>query len=568
MKKIVGLFVILVLTVVSAGCSSISAPRTQTLTLAHGLTVTVPPGVKVSAKADAVADKELRRYTKLIAPLAPVADLSSSHIPAGGAVLTFHIDPHRIAPGTKPFLAWLDAAGIGHPVASSYDDRAGTVSARVPHFSRWVPLDWVTSRMAALLTGVFESMYGLAGSPIEGDYCGNYAAYGSNLNPLSVSDSNPQQYPHKSLSYCGASGGKIQGAFTKFNSLKAYPVDLIYPSFIRGSCDEFGPCVQGAAEHDPWVKLGAELSSSFGLSHQILLPGFGQASIFARIGPGQSATFTTMVDVPALFMGFLEGGVKVFAQIMSLLRGPASALISAVVDALDGSTCVRDGWTEFRDRPLSLVAAKDLGSAAFSCVSLVLPKVLKKLGFKLAAFAISAFGAVLSLLPATIGSIFANIDNLTGAAHHVIMIHYPSNNYSGPTLIAQGQNIADPLDRPVSGALSGDATFTFSGMTWSVWNSTEAVGTGVAHLEDCNPSCAGGGQYAVPVIMKFSKPVKDCTGQYGSGSVVLGGDRYFYSQVYLSFPDGLNNVPVAARLSQNPWIFSVLIPQANQSCGT
>jgi len=38
----------------------------------------------------------------------------------------------------------------------------------------------------------------------------------------------------------------------------------------------------------------------------------------------------------------------------------------------------------------------------------------------------------------------------------------------------------------------GDANFYFTNLAWSSWNGKQAVAKGVAHLNDCNPSCAAG----------------------------------------------------------------------------
>ena len=46
--------------------------------------------------------------------------------------------------------------------------------------------------------------------------------------------------------------------------------------------------------------------------------------------------------------------------------------------------------------------------------------------------------------------------------------------------------------RPSSIALSGDATYQITGITWSSWGPNTATGTGTSGVLDCNPSCAAG----------------------------------------------------------------------------
>jgi hypothetical protein len=139
-----------------------------------------------------------------------------------------------------------------------------------------------------------------------------------------------------------------------------------------------------------------------------------------------------------------------------------------------------------------------------------------------------------------------------------------AQHVTGAIYIATGQfTSATPLYKPscppdASCSLSGDSTYIIQDMTWSVWSSTEAVGSGTAVLDDCNPSCADGHIYHVPVVLTFSHPVKDCA---------AGGTRYFWSQVYDSYPSGLPALLSGANAPANPWVFTSLIAQARQDCG-
>ena len=125
---------------------------------------------------------------------------------------------------------------------------------------------------------------------------------------------------------------------------------------------------------------------------------------------------------------------------------------------------------------------------------------------------------------------------------------------------------ATPAYKPANVELAGDGTYELRNMTWQVWSSSQAIGTGTAHIDDCNPSCAGGRWYSAPVQAIFSHPVHDCTAQYGQGTAVTGGARYWWSQVDLTYPSGL---PAALSGSNQPyglWVFSGLTSDAQQSC--
>jgi hypothetical protein len=146
------------------------------------------------------------------------------------------------------------------------------------------------------------------------------------------------------------------------------------------------------------------------------------------------------------------------------------------------------------------------------------------------------------------------------------------------TFIAEGQNIGGTaLHEPAcqSGCvLSGDATSILNTMTWRSWTATAATGAGTENIEGCVPNCANGGQYRVPVVVTFSRPVKDCparTGTARTGTARTGtartGTRWFWSRASFSYPHGLPKALRGARAPTNPWTFTSVIAQARESCG-
>jgi hypothetical protein len=105
--------------------------------------------------------------------------------------------------------------------------------------------------------------------------------------------------------------------------------------------------------------------------------------------------------------------------------------------------------------------------------------------------------------------------------------------------------------------LSGDATAILYQMKWSTWSATEAVGTGTYRVDACNPNCAAGPVYPVPVVITLSKPVKVCSSS---------GTRWFWSYASFTYPDGLPKALQGSNAPQNPWTFSTLVAAAQQSC--
>ena len=136
------------------------------------------------------------------------------------------------------------------------------------------------------------------------------------------------------------------------------------------------------------------------------------------------------------------------------------------------------------------------------------------------------------------------------------------------TFIAEGQNIGGTaLHEPAcrSGCvLSGDATSILNTMTWRSWTTTAATGAGTENIEGCVPNCANGGQYRVPVVVTFSRPVKDCPARTGTART---GTRWFWSRASFSYPRGLPKALRGARAPTNPWTFTSVIAQAGESCG-
>jgi hypothetical protein len=141
------------------------------------------------------------------------------------------------------------------------------------------------------------------------------------------------------------------------------------------------------------------------------------------------------------------------------------------------------------------------------------------------------------------------------------------------TFLAEGQNIGGTaLHEPAcrSGCvLSGDATSILNTMTWRSWTATAATGAGTENIEGCVPNCASGGQYRVPVVVTFSRPVRACPARTGTAraGTARAGTRWFWSRASFRYPRGLPKALRGARAPANPWTFTSVIAQARESCG-
>ena len=57
----------------------------------------------------------------------------------------------------------------------------------------------------------------------------------------------------------------------------------------------------------------------------------------------------------------------------------------------------------------------------------------------------------------------------------------------------------------------GDGNLYMTGMHWSHWRRSSAVGTGTAHANDCSPNCAQGHFHRYAAKITLTKPTT-CTG--------------------------------------------------------
>lgn len=159
---------------------------------------------------------------------------------------------------------------------------------------------------------------------------------------------------------------------------------------------------------------------------------------------------------------------------------------------------------------------------------------------------------VLALVVTGLGSVGAASASATPSARHPVAVA------KGPYL-AESQNIKlARYYRPScrSGCmLSGDSTAALYNMTWSSWGRV-AAGKGSYHLDGCEPNCAMGKIYKVPVIVKLENLVRAC----------YRGREYFYTRAVFTFPKGLPKALRGANAPLNPWTFTPVIDEARQSC--
>jgi hypothetical protein len=385
-------------------CSGPPRSKFETVTVAPGVSVRVLSGSpSVKATAAPAATRRLTARIRLaggrtapsaLAVLAPARHLvSSGPLAADGVILTFHVAPDAVSPGTTPFLASLDpATGKWVPVPSSYSAAAGTVSARVTHFSVWTVLDWVRSKIADVLKGALSDIFG----PVEAG-AGNPVCTTATGGVVTVSDSRPGG----GIGACAQSAGQAD-VLAKIADLRSYPVDLLYPAGTR---------VQVPAT-DVFTQLGEDLNNLSSAWHdRVLLPGKAEAGATVTLAAGHSSALATEMDPEAYLTAILGTALNVLAS----MSGKLAVTTGRILDLLAKGTCLRDLVATAQKTTLSAPSAEDLGAVGFECIS-----AAAKLG---AAGVVASLAAIISSLASELMSgIWGIVDTARGNADHVITL--------------------------------------------------------------------------------------------------------------------------------------------------
>ena len=372
--------VISAVVILSGLCSCAkTAQGARTVALTREAMLILPAGSPSIVARHALTSPSSRFLKELATP----EHLSSAGPLPARAVLSFHIGRVK----TTPFLAWLSGRKW-IPVPSNYNARAGIVSASLPHFSTWAPFTWASSPLEKWIRDALHSVSGNnnAADPI----C-------QTSSSVTLSDSN---ISHHTIGACAQEVPRSDNLVAvKVVNERDYPIDVSHPATVGHSCGQFGPCIQATGVANLWVKLGAALSLG---GDKELLPGGGTTTIIVEHPQGEPIRFKTTVDVPAMYMAFLEAGINVFTTIIGG-RIRAVAVAAKIVSALDFSECVSTEWQR-TPGAISFSAAGSLAVAAFKCVGSILPDVVDALGLRNSGFLLGAFNAAVGLVAQVVSS--------------------------------------------------------------------------------------------------------------------------------------------------------------------
>jgi hypothetical protein len=126
------------------------------------------------------------------------------------------------------------------------------------------------------------------------------------------------------------------------------------------------------------------------------------------------------------------------------------------------------------------------------------------------------------------------------SAPHLVTATHPTQVASGP-LPRLGTEAGQSYVRPVVIALSGDGGDVITGIRWSSWTLTKAVGTGTRYLQSCNPDCAQGTTTEVPETLVLSDP------EGGSFTMIVAS----YAGEISEYTSGAGLWPLDASMSSN-----------------
>ena len=109
---------------------------------------------------------------------------------------------------------------------------------------------------------------------------------------------------------------------------------------------------------------------------------------------------------------------------------------------------------------------------------------------------------------------------------HQARAHDPAP--SQPTYFAQ-YGVSTHAYKPRRLNPSVDGSLYVRGMQWTVWGDREAVGAGIAHVNDCKPDCADGHYTKYRVTVRLAQPRELCGSRFFTSIRVRGSGYHTYA---------------------------------------
>ena len=548
--------------------TKVSPDDAATLHLAGGLAVNVPRGT--------VAGRGTLLGMTTAAPSAaprgmtlagPTYDLRIAQTRLTGRVrLTVPVPPPAVTgPAGGPddaLLAFYNTAkGSWQPIAATYHSATHSLTATSPHLSLWSALRLDASTVLSQATNLLKGFIGAADTTAQPACPGT-----SQLSADGIKTSSDKGNLVKWCAGVNPSGAPL----LRVADNRSYAMETTYPAAWRAART-------GAA--DPVTRqiidsVARLLSPASSGEASIIIPGGGTVQFTAP--QGASGEADTIPSGEGYLIDAFLYGAETLAMTMDEIPGAPSSNQTKTAKAISLAFKAKDCVTQLDEIAHNDVSsAHAVGELFRSDVELAVGcledqwNVAYGLKGALGSFILNALLWLEDGIKLVFNGLHAAIDSALYWRSYRVALATGQVPNSYKVWIDPDQDLlseANPTYRPMSVELAGDGTYELRNMTWQRWNSSEAVGTGMAYIDDCNPSCAVGGWHRAQVRAVFSHPVHDCTAQYGQGTTVSGGARYWWSQVDLTYPAGL---PAALSGPNRPyglWKFEGIVTSAQQSC--
>jgi hypothetical protein len=551
-----------------SGSIKVSPADAATLHLADGLAVRVPRGavagdgmlLGMTTAAPGAAPRGMRLA-------GPTYDLHVAKTRLTGRVrLSVPVPPPAASgPAAGPddaLLAFYDTAkGRWQPIAATYHPATRSLTATSPHLSLWSALRLDTSTVLSQATSLLKGFIGVA------DTTAQPACPGA--SQLSADGIRTASDKGNLVKWCA--GVDTSGApLLRVADNRSYAMETTYPATWRAA--RTGPA--DSVTRQVIDSVARLLSPAPDGEASIIIPGGGSVQFTAP--QGTSGEARTIPSAEGYLIDAFVYGADTLAMTMGDIPGAPAASPAKTAKAISLAFNAKDCLTQ-----LDAMAHNDVSSAHAvgdlfrSDVELAVGclkdewKIAYGLNGAFGSFIINALLWLEDGIKLVFNGLHAAIDSALYWRNYRIALATGQAPNSYQVWIDPTQDLlseATPTYKPVNVELAGDGTYELRNMTWQVWNSSEAIGTGTAFIDDCNPSCATGGWHHAQVRAVFSHSVHDCTAQYGQGTTVSGGARYWWSQVDLTYPAGLPAVLSGPNRPYGLWKFEGVASSAQQSC--
>ena len=426
--------------------------------------------------------------------------------------LATHLEEHLVLLTASPGASW-------HIVRSSYASSTGVLTAHVRTLSLWAVLGFLPSQLTAFLAHLAKPLLGNLDISTEHPTCPR------------VSGLLAEQTPGP-LAWCikAHHGDSVTVAF---RNTARYWISLGIPD---------GAALMVSSSGSTFAALGAHLSAleltllSHTKHRYVAIPAGQTGTLVLSVPPGSQQTFGDTVNLEAIFSQMLAVGLELIGELDTLdsavpspdspdsLPPPSQATsgdaalpqVPSIGTALGVTACLNSIRSLVGPRliPSRSALLSTLESALTPCLTAALAPLPQSLvvSFLVGLTVAQLVAEILQILVASGSYLIALVHDQNvqlmrvrnpiarapAPASPVPLVTFGAALYGSPSWTGV---------RPSSISLSGDGGNFVTGIRWTEWGPSEAVGYGISEVESCNPNCAQGSRVSVPTEVILSDVV-------------------------------------------------------------